>query len=43
MSSQLSLEALLNIDVHYAETLREWRRRFNHNLDIVRQQVKKPL
>jgi cyclopropane-fatty-acyl-phospholipid synthase len=36
--SELSLEGLLNIDVHYAETLREWRRRFNRNLDIVKSQ-----
>jgi cyclopropane-fatty-acyl-phospholipid synthase len=36
--SKLSLESYLNIDVHYAETLREWRRRFNKNLNFVRQQ-----
>jgi cyclopropane fatty-acyl-phospholipid synthase-like methyltransferase len=36
--SKLSLEGYLNIDIHYAETLREWRRRFNANLPVVKSQ-----
>lgn len=34
--STLTLEHIDNIGLHYAETLREWRRRFNANEDIVR-------
>lgn len=26
--------------MHYAETLREWRRRFNRNIDVVKSQVR---
>lgn len=37
--SKLSLEGLVNLDVHYAETLREWRRRMNAKLDVLRAQV----
>jgi len=34
--STLTLEHIDNIGLHYAETLREWRRRFNANEDTVR-------
>jgi len=34
--SPLSLEGFINIDVHYAETLREWRRRFNKGLSVIK-------
>lgn len=34
--STLSLEHIDNIGIHYAETLREWRRRFNASEDTVR-------
>ena len=34
--SRLSLENIDNIGLHYAETLREWRRRFNSNEKFVR-------
>lgn len=36
--SDLSLEGYENIGVHYAETLREWRRRFNKAAPAVRAQ-----
>lgn len=36
--SPLSLEGFINIDVHYAETLREWRRRFNRHLPTIKRQ-----
>ena len=32
----MTLEHIDNIGLHYAETLREWRRRFNANETIVR-------
>jgi cyclopropane-fatty-acyl-phospholipid synthase len=35
-SSTLTLEHIDNIGIHYAETLREWRRRFNAKEDYVR-------
>ena len=35
--STLTLEHIDNIGLHYAETLREWRRRFNGNEKLVRQ------
>ncbi len=35
-SSTLTLEHIDNIGLHYAETLAEWRRRFNRNEDFVR-------
>jgi cyclopropane-fatty-acyl-phospholipid synthase len=35
-SSTLTLEHIDNIGIHYAETLREWRRRFNANEELVR-------
>ncbi len=41
--SPLSLEGFINIDVHYAETLREWRRRFNRNLETIKTQGKNGL
>jgi cyclopropane-fatty-acyl-phospholipid synthase len=34
--STLTLEHIDNIGLHYAETLAEWRRRFNHNEKFVR-------
>lgn len=34
--SSLTLEHIDNIGIHYAETLREWRRRFNASEDTVR-------
>ena len=34
-SSSLSLEGLDNMSVHYAHTLKQWRHRFNRNLDKV--------
>ena len=34
--STLTLEHIDNIGLHYAETLREWRRRFNANENVVR-------
>lgn len=34
-SSSLSLEGLDNMSVHYAHTLKQWRHRFNLNLDKV--------
>lgn len=34
--STLTLEHIDNIGLHYAQTLAEWRRRFNANLDTVR-------
>uniref|UniRef100_A0A7S2XUH5 Amine oxidase domain-containing protein n=1 Tax=Fibrocapsa japonica TaxID=94617 RepID=A0A7S2XUH5_9STRA len=37
-NSSLTLEGVDNICLHYAETLREWRRRFNKNLTAVRAQ-----
>jgi len=40
VNSTLSLEGYDNIDIHYAETLREWRRRFNDNIEIVKHQVR---
>lgn len=35
-SSTLSLQHITNINLHYAETLREWRRRFNAHSDWVK-------
>ncbi|CAM9148653.1 unnamed protein product [Chrysoparadoxa australica] len=37
-NSRLCLEGYINIGMHYAETLREWRMRFNDNIDQVKHQ-----
>jgi len=37
-NSEMSLEGYDNIGLHYAQTLREWRHRFNANLPEIRRQ-----